>query len=416
MNNSGNLNTVDIHLQLKTMCCRYTLEWLDSLITVSLNPAKTDLKAILPEQILYIKSKIEEEKAKHQNYLRNQVFSLLDEGKIEVLIKQYYSTLVVLLDQAHHNQDHVIKISLSLKEVQALIIQSLEEMLSFIEIRYSNYLSLDQRAPITYLLITKKQLSKQVTVLKVELHKRIEDKLLLEIVFLTINTFLVNVSSDVPVSLRETLYIKELVKKLQDLCNSGSSHCNSAGLNEILIYLNFNSKAYLDYFTLTVKEKINSLNLVSEKLEVLLLMIKDFNQINRKPGIALNNTEKHIKKIIANWFNEEVQYLERKINCTNPQLQKNIIQQHKSEEPLKIKCALSVDQLSLFLRAADESKVIIARSLNDLFKQIVPHLSTPYKNDISFDSMRSKSYSAETREKEIVIKALEQMIKNIKEY
>lgn len=398
------------------MCCRYTLEWLDSLITVSLNPAKTNLEAILPEQILHIKSKIQEEKTKHQTFLSNKVFSLLDEGKIEVLVKQYYSILVILLDQAHHNKDYILIKNPSLKEVQTLIIQGLEEMLSFIEIRYSNYLSLDQRAPINYLLISKKKLGKQVTVLKVELQKRIEDKPLLEIVFSTIDTFLANVSSNVSVSLRETLYIKELVKKLQDLCNSEISHCNSAGLNEILIYLNFNSKDYLDHFTFSVKEKINSLNVVSERLEVLLLMIKDFNQINSKSGVALNNKEKHIKKILGNWLNQEVQYLERKINSPNLQFQKNIIQQNKKEEPSKINCALSVDQLSLLLRAADETKVIIARSLNDLFKQIVPYLSTAHTKNISYDSMRSKSYAAEKRDKEIVIQALEQMIKSIKDY
>lgn len=398
------------------MCCRYTLEWLDSLITVSLNPAKTDIEAILPEQILHIKSKIQEEKTKHQTFLSNKVFSLLDEGKIEVLIKQYYSTLVILLDQAHHNEDYILIKNPSLKELQILIIQGLEEMLSFIELRYSNYLSLDQRASITYLLITKKELEKQVTVLKKDLHKRIEDKPLLEIVLSTIDTFLANISGDASVSLREALYIKELVKKLQNLCNSGNNHCNSAGLNELLIYLNFNSKDYLDHFTFAVKEKIGSLNAVAERLEMLLLMMKDLNQINSKSGVALNNGEKHIKKILGNWLNQEVQYLERKINSPNPQLQKNIIQQNKNEEPSKIKSSLSVDQLSLFLRAADESKLIIARSLNDLFKQIVPYLSTTHKVNISFDSMRSKSYAAEKRDKEIVIQALEQMIKNIKDY
>jgi hypothetical protein len=51
-----------------------------------------------------------------------------------------------------------------------------------------------------------------------------------------------------------------------------------------------------------------------------------------------------------------------------------------------------------------------------LFKQIVPYLSTSHKANISFDSMRSKSYAAEKRDKEMVIQALEQMIKNIKEY
>jgi hypothetical protein len=46
------------------MCGRYTLEWLDLLVTVSLNPMSTNLEAILPEQITLLKSKIEEEKIK----------------------------------------------------------------------------------------------------------------------------------------------------------------------------------------------------------------------------------------------------------------------------------------------------------------------------------------------------------------
>ncbi len=61
-------------------------------------------------------------------------------------------------------------------------------------------------------------------------------------------------------------------------------------------------------------------------------------------------------------------------------------------------------------------KIIMARSLNSVFKNIVPHLSTPYQEDISYDSMRSKSYSAEQRDKEIVIQTLQQMISKIKEY
>ena len=88
----------------------------------------------------------------------------------------------------------------------------------------------------------------------------------------------------------------------------------------------------------------------------------------------------------------------------------------QKNEPQKLLCILSVDQMALLLRSADDLKIIMARSLNAVFKAIVPHLSTPYQENISWDSMRSKSYNAETRDKEIVIQTLEQMIKKIKEY
>lgn len=82
----------------------------------------------------------------------------------------------------------------------------------------------------------------------------------------------------------------------------------------------------------------------------------------------------------------------------------------------KLLCDLSVDQMALLLRSAEDLKIIKSRSINSLFKTIVPYLSTPNQKDISPDSMRSKSYVAETRDKEIAIQALEKMIKRIKEY
>ena len=54
--------------------------------------------------------------------------------------------------------------------------------------------------------------------------------------------------------------------------------------------------------------------------------------------------------------------------------------------------------------------------MNEVFKTIVPHLSTPYKENLSYDSMRSKSYVAETRDKEIVIETLHQIIEKVKRY
>jgi hypothetical protein len=82
----------------------------------------------------------------------------------------------------------------------------------------------------------------------------------------------------------------------------------------------------------------------------------------------------------------------------------------------KILCTLSVDQIGLILKAADDIRIIQARSLSQVFKSIVPYLSTPNKIDISFDSMRASTYHPETTDKEKAIAALERMISKIKDY
>jgi hypothetical protein len=82
----------------------------------------------------------------------------------------------------------------------------------------------------------------------------------------------------------------------------------------------------------------------------------------------------------------------------------------------KILCTLSVDQIGLILKAADDTRLIQAKSLSQVFKSIVPYLSTPNKIDISFDSMRASTYHPETTDKEKAIAALERMISKIKDY
>ena len=401
------------------MKCGYVLEWLDTLINVSLNPTKTklDADAVAPGQIQYIKSRIEEEKIRHQHFLKNQVFNLLEENKIEVLIRQYYATLILLLDQAWHNEASTLSKNPLFKEIHSFLIQNLEELMSFIEVRFPTYLNMDQRASVTHLLAIKKEVKIMMASTKPQLEKKINDRPLTDVVFTTLHTFLTNIKNGVPMTLYDVLYIKGLVKELKELSKQGDNTCNSAGLHELLIYLNFNSQAYINHFTHATTERIISCNAVPEQLETLLLLRKGFKQMNSKSAVALNINERDLRTVIGNWFNQEVRYLEKKQRLSIvPPRGSTEASNNKQEEPLKVLCALSVDQMGLVLRAADESKIIMARSLNAVFKQIVPHLSTASKENISWDSMRSKSYAAEKRDKEIVIQTLEQMIKKVREY
>ena len=83
---------------------------------------------------------------------------------------------------------------------------------------------------------------------------------------------------------------------------------------------------------------------------------------------------------------------------------------------LKISCALSVDQIGIILKAADDVRLILSRSLSLVFKTIAPYLSTPHKKELSWDSMRSNSYHPEARDREIAIETLEKMIRQIRDY
>ncbi|MDC7218233.1 MAG: hypothetical protein PQJ28_04315 [Spirochaetales bacterium] len=92
------------------------------------------------------------------------------------------------------------------------------------------------------------------------------------------------------------------------------------------------------------------------------------------------------------------------------------VQLKPSNDRMKIYCNLSGDQLALMLRAADEAQVLKARSMNAVFKALIPHLATAQRNELSADAIRSKAYNPEEPDREACISALETMIRKIKDY
>lgn len=82
----------------------------------------------------------------------------------------------------------------------------------------------------------------------------------------------------------------------------------------------------------------------------------------------------------------------------------------------KLLCKLSADQIGIILKAADDTKVVIASSLSLVFRSIVPYLSTDKIKNISWDSMRKSTYRMEQTDKDAAIATLEKLIIQIRSY
>lgn len=222
----------------------YLLEWMDLTVTSTLNPGKTDLTMITPIQSKAIIKKATEQTFLIQSQFTLQVFSLTKEKQIKILVGNYYSSLLFLLDKITEINSSNDQHREHLKEVTATLISCLDELITFVESRFGNYL------------------------------------------------------------------------------------------------------------------------------------------------------------------NKPLPIIEKKI------YESSVIDSSSS----KVLCKLSTDQTALILRASDELKILISKSMNHLFKTIVPFLSTPNKVHLSYNAMRSKAYIFEERDKQIAIDTLERMIKQIKEY
>lgn len=394
----------------------YPLEWFDSLILETLNPDKTNIENLSDiDQPLILEYIIEESK-NIQVQLKNDVFFLQKKSQIRLLVRKYHSTLVYLLDQIIENQKNDIFKTPALEKLADSITDNLGELLSFIENRFSNYLSLDERVPLSYLAVSKKELSLKLERFKENKLSCNSDLALLESVILILSKA-VRSSSGHKITYRRILYQKELLKSLEDFCCSGERRLYAC-LDVLLIASNFNSIDYISQLIERLLLKLDSETVLPKRMDLLLFHHKEFSQLQSNEKISFDPRLHNIKFVMDNWFKHEIHYLKRKIELsqTIKTVEEDKITPVVLERENKIECVLSTDQMGLILRATDESRILKAKSMSQVFKTIVPYLSTPFKRNLSYQSVRSKSYNAEERDKEIAIQTLEKIIKKIKTY
>ena len=395
---------------------KYTLEWLDLIVTLTLDPTKTSVYAMGPKEAETIIAKTVSEIHKNKTFLKQQTFTVSSRRKIQHLIKQHHSTLVNLLDHAYEN---ALKLGtdnpLMSKTIQT-VIGCVDELLTFIENHFWEYISLEERVPAAYLTQIKKEITQRVDELKGGLFQRVGNKMLSDILL----NVLLNFNSDKnnrSISLREIFYKKEVIKGLERISRSREENQMHDAVIELLVYLNFNSRSFMNYYTQKFAQRANAPGPIRDKMTQLLLCYKEFNQMHRKPGVKLNPDYADLKKVVGNWFAQEILFLEKKHQWdVSPLKDYSAPPANSISERFKILCFLSVDQIGLLFRAMDALRILKARSLNLVYQSITPYLSTPRTQDISWESMRNKSYAVEQRDKEVLIKMLESMITWIKEY
>jgi len=390
----------------------YPLEWFDSLITQTLNINNPLLKKFSKQDFIIISEHIEKESKNIQNALKKEIFLLRKKREVRLQVRKYHSTIVYLLDTVIENQKTIFQDTSELSIVFNILQSKLEEILSLVENRFLSYLSLDERVPITYLMLSRNELEMKLSKLST---KASESSIILKIIIRNLSQFLKSFSGK-KITYRQLLYQKELLKGIKNI-GCINDEIIFSEIDKVLIEKNFNSAEYVDY----IIEQINS-ELETEPLAYritkLLFFQKEFDRIYSNEKVSFDPNRSNIKNVVENWFVQEINYLNKKLEIELKVNSEDIANIKFSGDSIdnKLECDLSADQIALILRAADESRIVKARSMNHFFKMIVPYLSTPFKRELSYQSVRSKSYNAEERDKDIAVQTLERIIKKINSY
>lgn len=393
-----------------------TLEWIDFILTIVLDPSDNEVNTLSLTQYQNIAQMLLEKKQKYISFINHQTLGLTSRRKIQHLLKQHHGSLLILLDQADTITARTNPLSTLPVSILRDTTNCIYELLTIIENRFGDYLDLDERAPKVYVQQFAAKFENRINMVREDLRRRSSDPDLIEILTSQLSTDNSN-NKTPPASFRGIFYQRDLIYGLENILTVDRPMNIDITLIEFLVYMNFNSGPFMKYYTKYLTKQINNIDSVAEKIAELLLRFKEFNQMHRKPGVKLLTSDADMKKVISNWFTQEISFLKEKLHLdVVPPQPPDSSRTFGKQEPLKVMILLSVDQIGLFLRALDSLRVLKAKSLNAVFQSITPFLSTPRQPEISWDSMRSKSYAFEEKDKQAVIKVLESVITWIKEY
>lgn len=412
-------------LNMKAMSeTKYPLQWLDRLIdqiksypteesnkTDSISQIRVDVRAIAEKEINNLKLRIREE-----------IFVAAAPKKNRKLVANYYHETITYYMNVLYGIGQDCEAHIKQADDQRQILHNLlGQLLSYLEIHFRDYLKSNRKVPKYDLLSVKQTLRDLLDGIGKRRRKLkcTHTQTVIGIVTKSMEKFISHSKYRYTVTHQCVQYRLELLTKIQSLNKwEPDPGVGQFPLDSLLIFMNFNSKTYINYLTSCLSESMINAN-DSDKIELLLGYYKGFRQLHSNPNYAFNPEYHNIMVVLDKWFDEELSYFSKMVTlspASGEKPQNNTLSERTQPVKSKVLCTLSGDQIALLLRAADEVRMLSARSLTAVFRNIVPHLSTKQTEELSYESIRIKSYNAEQTDKEVTIRTLNKMIEKIKEY
>lgn len=391
----------------------YVLQWLDHTVHFSLNP-KIDSPSLSARELQLIVQRAGSEAGRQMGFLQEGALKLFSEKKIKVFINQYHRSLVSLLDRSYLNLSLTSAEDTARNNCCKAVILCIEKLLELVSIRFSAYLPGHQPVAQKHGTQIQKEFLQKVKELNARFSTEHECNSLTELIWNVIRDF--GYQSDSSITYSQILYFQGLISHLERIELTAAPQPLHERLIDLLVGLNFNDKRFISYYTHYAANHVNQTD--KEKMQRLLLLRKRFYQAYLSSDQALHSQLPSLRKIIGNWFKLETAYLSQVRTQNASALESNEDTAVTNPEQItpKIMCLLSADQIGMILHSLDALRIVQAKSMSAVFEGIVPSLSTANKKQLSWKSMRSKSYVFEENDRKVVIGVLQSMIEFVEEY
>jgi hypothetical protein len=390
----------------------YILEPLDRLVADTARGIQGERYILSESNQLRILHEVLEENEKIKALMVREVFSFTKGKEIEIYIKNYQVALTHLLDLLYSHERQIKDPSEDINRFFQTFFKSILSLLSFIEERFSKYFDKGGKVPDVYLALIRHEFGLKMDSISKNFQTDTPDTLIAVQLMEKLRTFIIPQKANT-ITYHNIMFHKELVKELEDFSHWEKGKGIYSGLQQLLIYLNFNDKEFINEMVNRFVKELNGLDDINEKIDRLLVYSKEINQLQLKPDSELQARHPSVKNQLSCWFAEELAYLERKLSGLNISIMDGST---PKESKTKVLCHLSVDQLGIFFRAATDLKLLTSPSQKTLFEKIVPGIATPHRSVLSPESMRTKSYAPEKNDLEALKDILMKLFRQVNTY
>ena len=349
---------------------------------ISLIQENQNIKMAIKEKVFKLKSKLKIEHYIHKN-------QLAIESQLNRLIKQ--------INPETNNELYVFSNRYDESDCLKTIYYNLEKLLVFIEKEYNSYLDVNIRVPHRTILMNEYAINPKLNFVRDSIMAlEINPELLKILSEPLVKLSTINIQQQI--TYYQFNYASEYISELAELLQESPNGVTEVDLCKWLLELNMNSFRFFDYKTNLIQVELNECESDKERLEFLYKKLKKFNQHRIKIKKSFIDNLPEIKVQICNWIEEEIEFINHKLNLEgrNEKSIKTI------EVKSKILIGLSVAQLSYFINILMQTGIINHTNQRDVFRLFAENFRTKATDNISIDSLSSKFYNVETTTKNAI--------------
>jgi hypothetical protein len=280
----------------------------------------------------------------------------------------------------------------------------LGNILNFIKDFFGNYFDNNEKLPLSYLIISLKELSGQVDLLQktVQPYKPYIHALA-DILVNNFTIFLQEKKSGA--TYNEMFYQRDLIHQLLTNKTLGSED----SINEVLFYFNYNDHDYIAYLKEKLDDLTESLETTTEKIAALRFEQKKFNQLPVRLIGNLNPDTSSLIEQINHWIEEEIKFLD----AANIQ---NETEQPAEKDKVYVNVPFKASEIYLLHKAFIDSGGAPGETYKSFFEKTAAHLTNKNQKGFSIESLQKNSDKVDYESKENVKRFLQKMIRNIDSY